>query len=117
MITMNMFEKAQVFAGKVVVITGGSRGIGFAAVKEFLKAGAKVCFLSHYEETGKAALAKLAEINPDWPVIWRCIDLCSEEQAKALFEDNGFTVLEFALTGDVREGRAEEKWCNLVGKR
>lgn len=84
---MNMFEKAQVFAGKVVVITGGSRGIGFAAVKEFLKAGAKVCFLSHYEETGKAALAKLAEINPDYPVIWRCIDLCSEEQAKALFEE------------------------------
>ena len=84
---MNMFEKAQVFAGKVVIVTGGSRGIGFAAVKEFLKAGAKVCFLSHYEETGKAALAKLAEINPDWPVIWRCIDLCSEEQAKALFEE------------------------------
>ena len=82
-----MFEKAQVFAGKVVVITGGSRGIGFAAVKEFLKAGAKVCFLSHYEETGKAALAKLAEINPDYPVIWRCIDLCSEEQAKALFDE------------------------------
>ena len=84
---MNMFEKAKVFEGKVVVITGGSRGIGFAAVKEFLKAGAKVCFLSHYEETGKAALAKLAEINPDYPVIWRCIDLCSEEQAKALFEE------------------------------
>lgn len=84
---MNMFEKAKVFEGKVVVITGGSRGIGFAAVKEFLKAGAKVCFLSHYEETGKAALAKLAEINPDYPVIWRCIDLCSEEQAKALFDE------------------------------
>lgn len=82
-----MFEKAQVFAGKVVVVTGGSRGIGFAAVKEFLKAGAKVCFLSHYEETGKAALAKLQEMNPDWPVIWRCIDLCSEEQAKALFAE------------------------------
>ena len=87
MITKNMFEECKVFEGKVVVITGGSRGIGFAAVKEFLKAGAKVCFLSHYEETGKAALAKLAEINPDWPVIWRCIDLCSEEQAKALFEE------------------------------
>ena len=82
-----MFEQAQVFAGKVVVVTGGSRGIGFAAVKEFLKAGAKVCFLSHYEETGKKALAKLQEINPEWPVIWRCIDLCSEEQAKALFEE------------------------------
>ncbi|MBP3654609.1 MAG: SDR family oxidoreductase [Oscillospiraceae bacterium] len=87
MITKNMFEECKVFEGKVVVITGGSRGIGFAAVKEFLKAGAKVCFLSHYEETGKAALAKLQEINPDYPVIWRCIDLCSEEQAKALFDE------------------------------
>ena len=87
MITKNMFEECKVFDGKVVVITGGSRGIGFAAVKEFLKAGAKVCFLSHYEETGKAALAKLAEIDPNYPVIWRCIDLCSEEQAKALFEE------------------------------
>lgn len=81
----SMFENA--FEGKVVVITGGSRGIGFAAVKEFLKAGAKVCFLSHYEETGKAALAKLNEINPDYPVIWRCIDLCDEAAAKALFEE------------------------------
>ena len=45
-----MFEKA--FEGKVVIVTGGSRGIGFATVKSFLAAGAKVCFLSHYVETG-----------------------------------------------------------------
>lgn len=87
MITKNMFEESKVFEGKVVVITGGSRGIGFAAVKEFLKAGAKVCFLSHYEHTGKAALEKLQAIDPNYPVIWRCIDLCSEEQAKALFDE------------------------------
>ena len=87
MISKNMFEESKVFEGKVVVISGGSRGIGFAAVKEFLKAGAKVCFLSHYEETGKAALEKLQAIDPNYPVIWRCIDLCSEEQAKALFEE------------------------------
>ena len=41
----------------------------------------------------------------------------TEEQAKALFEKNGFAILEFALTGDVREGRAEEKWVNLVGRK
>ena len=45
-----MFENE--FKGKVVLVTGGSRGIGFAAVKGFLAAGAKVYFLSHYEETG-----------------------------------------------------------------
>lgn len=41
----------------------------------------------------------------------------TEEQARALFAENGFAVLEFALTGDVREGRAEEMWCNLVGRK
>lgn len=41
----------------------------------------------------------------------------TEEQAKQLFLENGFEVLEFALTGDVREGRADEMWCNIVGRR
>lgn len=41
----------------------------------------------------------------------------TEEQARNLFDEAGFAVLEFALTGDVREGRETEKWCNLVGKR
>lgn len=40
----------------------------------------------------------------------------TEEQAKQLFFENGFEVLEFALTGDVREGRADEMWCNIVGR-
>ena len=54
-----MFENE--FKGKVVLVTGGSRGIGFAAVKGFLAGGAKVYFLSHYEETGAKALAALVE--------------------------------------------------------
>lgn len=41
----------------------------------------------------------------------------TEEQAKQLFFENGFEVLEFALTGDVREGRADEMWCNVVVKK
>ena len=69
-----MFENE--FKGKVVLVTGGSRGIGFAAVKGFLAAGAKVYFLSHYEETGAKALAALKEINPDYEVMTKAIDLC-----------------------------------------
>ena len=66
-----MFENE--FKGKVVLVTGGSRGIGFAAVKGFLAAGAKVYFLSHYEETGAKALAALKEINPDYEVMTKAV--------------------------------------------
>ena len=80
-----MFEKA--FEGKVVIVTGGSRGIGFATVKSFLAAGAKVCFLSHYVETGAKALAALKEINPDYEVFTKAIDLCDYKAAQDLFAE------------------------------
>ena len=80
-----MFENA--FKDKVVVVTGGSRGIGFAAVKGFLAGGAKVCFLSHYEETGQKALAALKEINPDYEVFTKAIDLCDFKAAQELFKE------------------------------
>lgn len=80
-----MFENE--FKGKVVLVTGGSRGIGFAAVKKFLAAGAKVCFLSHYEETGAKALAALKEINPDYEVMTKAIDLCDFKAAQALYAE------------------------------
>lgn len=80
-----MFENE--FNGKVVVITGGSRGIGFAAVKGFLAAGAKVCFLSHYVETGAKAMATLKEINPDYEVMTKAIDLCDFKAAQDLYKE------------------------------
>lgn len=80
-----MFENA--FNGKVVVISGGSRGIGFAAVKGFLAGGAKVCFLSHYEETGAKAMEQLKAINPDYEVMTKAIDLCDFKAAQDLFKE------------------------------
>ena len=82
-----MFENE--FNGKVVVVTGGSRGIGFAAVKGFLAAGAKVAFISHYEETGKAAMEKLMAINPNYEVFYQAMDLaeCDWKAMKAFLEE------------------------------
>lgn len=80
-----MFENE--FNGKVVLVTGGSRGIGFAAVKGFLAAGAKVYFLSHYEETGAKALAALKEINPDYEVKTKAIDLCDYKAVQELYKE------------------------------
>ncbi len=73
--------------GKVVVASGGSRGIGFGAVKQFLAYGAKVCFLSHYEETGKKAMEELKAINPNYPVMTFHPDLCNLEEVTAVFNE------------------------------
>ncbi len=72
-----MFENE--FKGKVVLVTGGSRGIGFAAVKGFLAAGAKVCFVSHFEETGAKAMEQLMAINPEYEVIREVMDLSAPD--------------------------------------
>lgn len=54
--------------GKVAVITGGTRGIGFAIVKKYLENGAKVILFGSKEETVNRALASLKKQNADWEV-------------------------------------------------
>ncbi len=54
---------------KVVFITGGTRGIGFAAAKCFIENGAHVAIAGHCQETVDAALAKLKELYPDVDVL------------------------------------------------
>lgn len=71
---------------KVAIVTGGSRGIGFAIVREYLKNGAKVVLCGSRQETADKAVAKLKEENPDWTVegIWP--NLSDFDSVKAAFD-------------------------------
>lgn len=54
--------------GKIAVVTGGTRGIGYATVKKFLDNRAVVILFGSRQETVDKALQQLKECNPDYPV-------------------------------------------------
>ncbi len=67
---------------KVAVVTGGTRGIGYAIVKKYLENGAKVVLFGSRKETVEKALASLKEINPLWEVEGDYPDLTDAEAVK-----------------------------------
>lgn len=72
---------------KVAIVTGGSRGIGFATVQAFLQEGAAVVLCASRQETADRAVAQLKEADPDARVeaIWP--DLADYQAVKAAFDD------------------------------
>lgn len=51
--------------GKIAIVTGGTRGIGYAIVETFLKNGAKVALFGSRQETVDKALTKLRQTFPE----------------------------------------------------
>jgi len=54
--------------GKVAIVTGGTRGIGFEIVRKYLANGAKVVLFGSRQESVDRALQKLKEENSGWEV-------------------------------------------------
>lgn len=73
--------------GKVAIVTGGTRGIGFAIVKKFLDNGATVVLCGSKKETADKAVEKLKQENIDYNVEGIAPNLCSPEEVKEAFEN------------------------------
>lgn len=72
--------------GKVAVVTGGTRGIGFETVRQFLLNGARVCLLGSRAETVDKAIQTLKSENQDFRVIGFYPNLTSESEVAKTFE-------------------------------
>lgn len=69
--------------GKVAIVTGGSRGIGFSTVKAFVEQGAAVVLCASRQETADKAVAQLKEAYPEAKVegIWPNLSSLADVQA------------------------------------
>jgi NAD(P)-dependent dehydrogenase (short-subunit alcohol dehydrogenase family) len=74
-------------AGKVVLVTGGSSGIGLAAAVKFAKAGAVTIICARDEaKLAEARKEILAEAGKDAVVVTYSADIANEESCKAFVE-------------------------------
>ena len=71
---------------KVAIVTGGTRGIGYAIVREYLKQGATVVLCGSRQETADKAVAQLKAENAAWPVEGISPDLTNYNSVKEAFD-------------------------------
>lgn len=70
---------------KIAIVTGGSRGIGYATVQAFLREGAAVVLCASRQETADKAVASLKAADPQAKVEGICPDLSDLAQVREAF--------------------------------
>lgn len=73
--------------GKVAIITGGTRGIGFATVKKFLDNNAQVVLFGSRKESVDKAIEELKEINNDYEVMGLYPNISDAKEVKEAFNE------------------------------
>ena len=71
---------------KIAIVTGGTRGIGYAIVKAYLENGATVVLCGSKPETAAKAVDQLKAENPAWRVEGISPDLTNYDSVKAAFD-------------------------------
>jgi NAD(P)-dependent dehydrogenase (short-subunit alcohol dehydrogenase family) len=74
-----------IYSNKVVIITGGSKGIGEGCVRAFVEAGANVVFCSRKEESAAALVAELNERGPGESYFIKC-DVSQPDEIELLID-------------------------------
>lgn len=107
--------------GKVALVTGGSSGIGKAAVLAFAKGGAKVVIASRSPASGEAAAAAVMEMGGE--ARWIQADVTKASQVETLIQETLFAYgrLDYAFNNAGGGGRGgliadmeEEEWDQTI---
>lgn len=73
------------YADKIVIVTGGSHGIGAGCVRAFVDAGASVVFCARHPEEGEALAGELTESGPGQAQFIKC-DVAKAEAIRNLID-------------------------------
>lgn len=73
--------------GKVAIVTGGTRGIGFATVKKFLDNNAQVVLFGSRKESVDKAIEELKEINNDYEVMGLYPNISDAKEVEEAFNE------------------------------
>jgi NAD(P)-dependent dehydrogenase (short-subunit alcohol dehydrogenase family) len=83
---------------RVVMITGSTRGIGFATAAEFLKNGDRIVIFCRHKEHVKKAENNLALLGPSGNILGLAADVRKEKDVKRIVGQSASNILAASIS-------------------